>query len=69
MANPSQVLRVVQADTTKIPTAEVSLVDAEGAAIDLSAAAQLPALPTANGLYALNVASGVYSWVEAEPAA
>lgn len=72
MANESQVLKVVAGGAGKIPTAEVSLVDASGAPIDLSGAAvaaELPALPTADGLYALSVASGVYAWVEAEPAA
>jgi len=62
VANESQVLKVVPATAGKIPTAEVSLVNAAGAPLP---AASIPALPTSNGQYVLNVASGVYTWVAA----
>lgn len=67
MANESQVLQVVDGTAGKRPTAQVSLVDSAGAAIDLSGAgvaAAMPALPTEDGNYQLTVSSGVLSWTE-----
>lgn len=45
---------------------KVALVDANGDPITL--APPLPALPSSNGLYGLQVTGGVYTWVAAEPA-
>lgn len=61
MSNPSSVFEVVANSPDKRPTAQVALVDADGAD---HPASQIPALPTADGNYQLTVASGVLSWTE-----
>lgn len=63
--------QVYEVDQTVTPVngevnGKIALVDSSGAPITL--APPLPALPESNGLYALQVTGGVYTWVEAEPA-
>ena len=61
MSNESSVLLVTSEATDKRITGTVALVDSAGAPIP---AVGIPALPTEDGNYQLNVASGVLSWTE-----